>query len=929
MSQYQYSDYNNIVPESIYLTPNLNTQTQKYTSYIQVDSSKRSIQSTNNYAEDLYSLPPYPIQFTNGSTVATISLPNHPFSPNDRIVLDNVTSKNLFLRNILMVKKNSNYVRLLHQNHGMSLHGVYDPSNSDEFVKVNYVDNLPASYSETDDIPDINQEYYILKKDVDLAIQLSNVKGNDHTKSLIGNIPSNSLNRKHQVYLLFTKNDNMYHLDPNSYLIKLDKKSSINYSDGINQIKDESTKPMDNVASNNIYIKFLNLYGVPLKCINCDTSNDSYLTILSTTDDTFTVDINQPAIVDPDNSFYHITDNTDQDFDFGKVVFSSVGGGNQAYVRKIDSTSSGYSDPSQYLYQLDRIYKNVISARLVGSVFPNSQRIINNQVGSINNKLYWRNLDDGDHIYQLSVTPGNYSPEQLARAIEKEFSQTIRFPYLTSNSYDENGLYKYHIVKVYISPTTDIVSFNSYREQLLQDVPNGQRALTVPDIYMEFSTVGDLLNITNIGEYQIAPFDPENESLFIYFTPNSHVQINATYPYAYHNLYRYHNSIPAIDGIPTFLAVLETDRAVLVNFHRSKLIGSVHELNSINTSTILSNFNYNYLTNEVYLPTHHLKVGDIIITDQFFDPNSPNQIFVYEITNIKNSDYFAVQQYKHGEKYKFIYDSIIINFNTPSNANTIDWLDPTLSFLSITPLINGKNILNVYHPNHNLETGDTVILANSKSINGVPASTINQTHIISLVVDLNHYQILLNAYTPQAQTEPTINLVSVKYPGLFQLLFNQADTLGNILSFHNVGEESSITPYGQTIRNTDPYYADSTNPPLKKLNMTGYNYFYLCCDELSTINNTKPVPNVFAVIRWFDNPGSVVFDSFVPTVKMFNTPLASLSILHFSMYNPDGKLVDFNGIDHSFTIEIVELFGQPTGTDMNARMNSEILVRKV
>lgn len=895
-----------------------NTLVKKYINYIHVDSSKRSKQTTNHYYEGLYNLPPYPIQFSNGSTMITIALPNHHFLLNERIVLNNVTSKNLFLRNILMIKKNSSFARIFHSNHGMSMYGLYDPSDPNQFVSIDYVDNLPASYHENDDIPDTHQKYYVLKNNGELAICLSNVKGNDFTRSNIGNIPSNCLNRKHLVYLLFTKSGNKYHPDANSYLIKLDIKSSINYMDGINQIKDELGQPTDKVANNNVYVKFLNLYGVPLHYFN--SPHDGFLTIVSITDDTFTVDINYPAIVDPYNSFYHITDNNDQDVDFGKVVSSSNGGGSQIFVRKVQFTKPGYSSPSQYVYPLDRTYKNIISAKIVGSVFPNSQRIINCQPESANNKLYWRNLEDGDHIYQLSIAPGNYSPQQLAIAIENAFQHTIRYPYSESGGkFDQNGKNKYHLVDVDISPYTDVVSFTSYAEQLLQDEPGGHRVLTVPDVYVEFITKD---NLENMGL-----FNPENDTLLVYLTPRSHPLVNSTYPYTYHHLYLYQTAHPSNETY-AFLAILETTRAILLNFHRTKIVypntDSVQEIKSINTNTVLDNFSYDYLTGEVYLWNHHLHMGDLVITDQFFDPNLPNTIYVYEIIGIRDNDHFNVHRYKHGEKYKFIYDGLLIN----ADAEMVHWLDPELSFIAIIPQSNNKNLLNVYHPNHQLEIGNTIVISHSKSINGVPSTVINGSHTIERIIDADHYQIVLGPYTPQMIIEPTINRISIKYPRFFQLLFNQPDTLGKILGFAHVGEETSVTPYKQTIRNSDPYYGQSS-APLKKLDMTGPNYFYLCCDELPTINNTGPVTNVFAIIRWFDNPGSVVFDSFVPTVKIFHTPLANLSELHLSMYHPDGKLVDFNGLDHSFTIEIVELYAQPSGTDLNERMDYDVLAKRM
>ena len=48
----------------------------------------------------------------------------------------------------------------------------------------------------------------------------------------------------------------------------LNKKSSINYMDGINFIKDKFDKFTTILTTNTIYIKYNNLYGIPLNYLN-------------------------------------------------------------------------------------------------------------------------------------------------------------------------------------------------------------------------------------------------------------------------------------------------------------------------------------------------------------------------------------------------------------------------------------------------------------------------------------------------------------------------------------------------------------------------------------------------------------------------------------------------------------------------------------
>lgn len=916
-------------------------------SYINVDSRQRTIESSNIYDNLMYTLPLYPLEFTNGKSIVKITLPDHPFNTDDRIALSNVISKNVVLHNVLSVKKNSMFVKINHHDHGLSLYGLYDETEPNEFKKINYVDDLPLNFDENDIIED-STNYYILKDNakIDLMLQLSNIKGSDMTRTMIGNIPVNYLNRKQRVYLLFVRNGNNFETDPNNYLLMLEKKANINYRDG-------EVIPGKNISSNIINIRYNNLFGIPLNYLNSGTpvnenSKYQYATIVNTTQNTFDIDVGYNAIVDPFRSFYNHNDNIDPDTDITELINSARGGGNQILIRRVDETIPGYPNPNFYAYPLSRNYNNVVQVRIIGSCFPNSQRTINDKENDINNNnLYWRNLDDGEHIYKLSITPGNYSPNELARSIEEGFRNTLRRVYseaqetisCNSSMYDENGNNKYHIVDVSISDTTDIVTFSAYREILQHDNGRFNHVLTIPDNIIEFTLGDDMrsdLGTKGVGilPFEFSPFLPDKEIMYIYFTQNSHIRINNMFPYAYRNLYKYntHTSINK-GGLNNFLTELETSRSLLVNFHRTKGIyphtESQQEINSINTATFLDNFTYNHLTNEVHLPNHKLKKGDLIITDQFNDPMGLNQIFVYEIIGITDVHTFTVVRYIHGTKYKFIYDSLIINFSFTSN-DMVYWLDDitpqepviplpekfgvhnnTKSIIDVKPGLENKRIVWVHHSNHQLNHGDEIMISLSNSINNIPSETINKQHIINKILDHNYYEILLDKYTPINTPNIQPNTVLIRYPDFFQMFFNYDDTLGGILGFEKTGDESAITPYKHVIKNTDPYMNDYESDPTKKigpkkLDMTGFNYFYLCSPELGNYYGTKPVSNVFSVIRWTSEPGTVVFDSFTPAPRVFNPPLRSLSELHFSMVQPNGHLVDFNGLDHQFTIEIIE-----------------------
>ncbi|NBU33702.1 hypothetical protein EB118_05310 [bacterium] len=92
----------------------------------------------------------------------------------------------------------------------------------------------------------------------------------------------------------------------------------------------------------------------------------------------------------------------------------------------------------------------------------------------------------------------------------------------------------------------------------------------------------------------------------------------------------------------------------------------------------------------------------------------------------------------------------------------------------------------------------------------------------------------------------------------------------------------------------------------RSINLQGENYAFLCCPQLSTMLNTGNVRNIFARITLDQSPGNMVF-SFLSNPKDFTTvPLDNLNELEFSIVNYDGSFYEFNDLDYSFTLEIIE-----------------------
>ncbi len=56
-------------------------------------------------------------------------------------MINNVISKNVILQDIISIKKGSRFIRINHINHGISLFGLYDNMDDEQFMMINNVEN--------------------------------------------------------------------------------------------------------------------------------------------------------------------------------------------------------------------------------------------------------------------------------------------------------------------------------------------------------------------------------------------------------------------------------------------------------------------------------------------------------------------------------------------------------------------------------------------------------------------------------------------------------------------------------------------------------------------------------------------------------------------------------------------------------------------
>jgi len=236
--------------------------------------------------------------------------------------------------------------------------------------------------------------------------------------------------------------------------------------------------------------------------------------------------------------------------------------------------------------------------------------------------------------------------------------------------------------------------------------------------------------------------------------------------------------------------------------------------------------------------------------------------------------------------------------------------------------------ITITHPYHNLNSGDKITISNAvnvfyNTINGtkyyIPNDVINSIQTIESVTGINNYIIKLNKFNPTTISinDDTIydggNAVMILFPLTIRLQFNFRDTVGTVLGFRNVGEEMSITTFNKIITNSTHYFNDSNlnsvglvNQNVPMLNFRTYPYILMVSEIFSSKINYRDSTGVFAKLFLTGNPGSMIYDQYVQITEKLAPNINKINSLEFTFLTPDGIPYNFNGQDHSYSIEIYE-----------------------
>ncbi len=313
-----------------------------------------------------------------------------------------------------------------------------------------------------------------------------------------------------------------------------------------------------------------------------------------------------------------------------------------------------------------------------------------------------------------------------------------------------------------------------------------------------------------------------------------------------------------------------------------------------------------------------------------------------------------------------------VNINAITNVVSIKAFLKTIlvNSMFIQRISGNETRLYIILQGHSLQKGQEIIITDAPDIGGViPASAINGTHIIDEVNELKNaviidpflaasityltgdinfkeveiLRVILPAYNqlsnPNFPTDtityfftPLLSDVvtfSIYTPTSIQLMFSFNDTLGTPLGFRRVGDQLAITNFLHEITNSTPY-ADEINLQnnfrQNAINLQGDPYIFLCCPQLISMYNTQPVKNAVFKIQLSDEgnynnftKSPYIYNTMINSPVYFEDPIPKLSFLDLSFRNLNNSLYDFQGLDHSFLLEIYSIYSQPDDIDVSSR----------
>jgi hypothetical protein len=447
-------------------------------------------------------------------------------------------------------------------------------------------------------------------------------------------------------------------------------------------------------------------------------------------------------------------------------------------------------------------------------------------------------------------------------------------------------------------------------------------------------------------------------------------QINANYPYTPYNIISYHR-IKDIDFNNNYLII---DTGNIISLNQNLSLEGIWENNIFYTGGnniqigIINNIEYaseNASNFTINLDKIYKNIISIEMISSSF-PDTINNIYNINITNVNN--YFYWENLLDGGTIgycvalpigNYTYELLISTLenlikNTPLNTITINQFSRNIIKINLNlntntttfksyklfnlpkclislQLINESTyLIDVFHPDHQLKAGQEITITGSINYQVIPASLINDTHIINSVYSRGVYNILIKNVNPILIQESIVpnggNDIKIYTDNSFRLLFNQPNTFGTIFGFRNVGSLIAVTNFTNftnnfTLTNLQPYFYENQNININKQNLISLSdnkYFLLKCDNLNKCSFPGGFDYFYKISFAPNNLNDKIFyNNHDDIIHYFYPPYKKLTNFSFQVVDVNNNLINFNNLNYTFTLKIISVFNYPENTNIN------------
>ena len=436
---------------------------------LNIDSTFRNIYPKHIYTSNNNILPNNPLTFTANSNIIKINYPNHNLNQGDNIIIQNIEGISKILSNCIYLINNFKYALIYFENNLINI-------NYKNFINDIYINiELYGSQNENNLINNISFNYLLGIKKILIANDLAQENLsllNDISIKIFGSRNINLLNQ----HCLFFELPFIYINNINNYY-------------NINQI---------------LKITYLHINGIKLGYLNANypINNDNYQNCHT---------INKI--------------NNENEFEILLNYYSyntSISGEKNIQIFKITNSLPGYPNINSYTIYLKKSFNNVSKIELISSEFPYVDILIKQ---NINDKLYWKNIEDGNYIYSVTIDNGFYNSVSLLNKIKTNINLVERI-----NSSPINKIY--NNFDIILDTSTHIISFYPFN---LTKLPNSLsiRTITLNNAIYYILSVSHPNNIVDIGDI----ITISNSSNITINNNNQIESIDAKYININHNVY--------------------------------------------------------------------------------------------------------------------------------------------------------------------------------------------------------------------------------------------------------------------------------------------------------------------------------------------------------------------------------------------------------